>query len=56
MAYLDQLKIHGGAEVSVLEVQQPDRHVLAVLSLLMGFVSISTDLYLPTMPAPWGVP
>ncbi len=25
-------------------------HVLAVLSLLMGFASISTDLYLPAMP------
>jgi MFS transporter, DHA1 family, multidrug resistance protein len=26
------------------------RHVLAVLSALMGFASISTDLYLPAMP------
>ncbi len=26
-------------------------HVLAILSLLMGFASISTDLYLPAMPA-----
>lgn len=29
----------------------PGRQVLAVLSLLMGFASISTDLYLPAMPA-----
>ena len=28
----------------------PGWHVLAVLSLLMGFASISTDLYLPAMP------
>jgi DHA1 family bicyclomycin/chloramphenicol resistance-like MFS transporter len=26
-------------------------HVLAILSVLMGFASISTDLYLPAMPA-----
>ncbi|WP_321394763.1 multidrug effflux MFS transporter [uncultured Desulfuromusa sp.] len=29
----------------------PGWYVLAVLSLLMGFASISTDLYLPAMPA-----
>ncbi|PKA44537.1 multidrug effflux MFS transporter (plasmid) [Rhizobium sullae] len=29
----------------------PRRRVLAVLSALMGFASISTDLYLPAMPA-----
>lgn len=28
----------------------PGWHVLAVLSVLMGFASISTDLYLPAMP------
>ena len=28
----------------------PGWRVLAVLSLLMGFASISTDLYLPAMP------
>ena len=28
----------------------PRWHVLGVLSLLMGFASISTDLYLPAMP------
>ncbi|WP_083558443.1 multidrug effflux MFS transporter [Syntrophotalea acetylenica] len=46
MAYLDQLKPHGDAEAP-----QPRLYVLAVLSLLMGFASISTDLYLPAMPA-----
>nr|WP_320049191.1 Bcr/CflA family multidrug efflux MFS transporter [uncultured Desulfuromonas sp.] len=30
---------------------QPRWHVLLVLSLLMGFASISTDLYLPAIPA-----
>jgi DHA1 family bicyclomycin/chloramphenicol resistance-like MFS transporter len=29
----------------------PSWHVLAILSALMGFASISTDLYLPAMPA-----
>ena len=29
---------------------QPGWYVLAVLSMLMGFASISTDLYLPAMP------
>ncbi|WP_084691847.1 multidrug effflux MFS transporter [Desulfobacter vibrioformis] len=51
MACLDQLTIHGNADVSALAVQQPGWYVLAVLSLLMGFASISTDLYLPAMPA-----
>jgi DHA1 family bicyclomycin/chloramphenicol resistance-like MFS transporter len=34
------------------DVERPAtrRHVLAVLSALMGFASISTDLYLPAMP------
>lgn len=31
-------------------VSSPGWYVLAVLSLLMGFASISTDLYLPAMP------
>ena len=31
-------------------VTRPSGYVLAVLSLLMGFASISTDLYLPAMP------
>jgi DHA1 family bicyclomycin/chloramphenicol resistance-like MFS transporter len=29
----------------------PGWYILGVLSLLMGFGSISTDLYLPAMPA-----
>ena len=29
---------------------KPGWYVLAVLSMLMGFASISTDLYLPAMP------
>jgi len=33
------------------EDDHPRWHVLAVLSVLMGFASISTDLYLPAMPA-----
>ncbi|MBS1097820.1 multidrug effflux MFS transporter [Gluconobacter sphaericus] len=33
----------------VSPVRQPG-HVLAILGLLMGFASISTDLYLPAMP------
>lgn len=37
------------AEVSV-ETMPPRFRVLAVLSALMGFASISTDLYLPAMP------
>lgn len=38
----------GTAATAVLET--PGVHILAVLSLLMGFASISTDLYLPAMP------
>ncbi|GAB6907410.1 Bcr/CflA family multidrug efflux MFS transporter [Desulfosarcina cetonica] len=34
-----------------MALQAPGWYVLAVLSLLMGFASISTDLYLPAMPA-----
>ena len=37
-----------------VDVATPARHgwgVLATLSMLMGFASISTDLYLPAMPA-----
>jgi DHA1 family bicyclomycin/chloramphenicol resistance-like MFS transporter len=33
------------------EGAHPGWHVLAILSTLMGFASISTDLYLPAMPA-----
>jgi DHA1 family bicyclomycin/chloramphenicol resistance-like MFS transporter len=39
------------AECAVAEQPKPHRfRVLAVLSALMGFASISTDLYLPAMP------
>jgi len=37
-------------EVAVLAAASPGWYFLAVLSLLMGFASISTDLYLPAMP------
>jgi len=40
---------HG--DTSTAEPAAPGWYVLAVLSLLMGFASISTDLYLPAMPA-----
>ena len=36
-----------GASIPV----SPGWYALAILSLLMGFASISTDLYLPAMPA-----
>lgn len=38
-------------KTDALSEQATGWHVLAVLSLLMGFASISTDLYLPAMPA-----
>ncbi|BCG47226.1 Multidrug resistance transporter, Bcr/CflA family [Citrifermentans bremense] len=50
MADVDQLKLWVDNEVSVLEEPRPGWYVLGVLSLLMGFASISTDLYLPAMP------
>jgi len=37
--------------VGAAVLEAPGGYVLAVLSLLMGFASISTDLYLPAMPA-----
>ncbi|MBT0663668.1 multidrug effflux MFS transporter [Geobacter pelophilus] len=37
-------------EIDVLTPVAPGWYFLAVLSLLMGFASISTDLYLPAMP------
>lgn len=40
---------NGAVGTAVLKA--PGGYVLAVLSLLMGFASISTDLYLPAMPA-----
>jgi DHA1 family bicyclomycin/chloramphenicol resistance-like MFS transporter len=42
------LKRIGDTDAAVMEA--PGWYVLAVLSLLMGFASISTDLYLPAMP------
>jgi len=39
------------SEVATAAVVAPGWYVLAVLSVLMGFASISTDLYLPAMPA-----
>ncbi|WP_236018970.1 multidrug effflux MFS transporter [Geomonas propionica] len=50
MADVDQLEMWVDKEVSVLEEPRPGWYVLGVLSLLMGFASISTDLYLPAMP------
>lgn len=50
MEDVDQLDLWGDSEVSVLEEPRPGWYVLGVLSLLMGFASISTDLYLPAMP------
>ncbi|MDD2467259.1 MAG: Bcr/CflA family multidrug efflux MFS transporter [Desulfobulbus sp.] len=38
-------------EWSLAAASNPGWYMLAVLSLLMGFASISTDLYLPAMPA-----
>jgi DHA1 family bicyclomycin/chloramphenicol resistance-like MFS transporter len=39
------------SELAKCAESSPGWHILAVLSLLMGFASISTDLYLPAMPA-----
>lgn len=50
MSPLIHIKKHGAAEAAVLVAPGPRWHVLAVLSMLMGFASISTDLYLPAMP------
>lgn len=50
MADLNQLKINVNVDVSASVAPRPGWYVLAVLSLLMGFASISTDLYLPAMP------
>lgn len=41
-------KICENTDASLLAV--PGWYLLAILSLLMGFASISTDLYLPAMP------
>jgi len=47
---LTHMNKHRATEVAVLIAPGPRLHVLAVLSMLMGFASISTDLYLPAMP------
>ncbi len=39
------------SELPALRADQPAWWVLGILSLLMAFASISTDLYLPAMPA-----
>ncbi len=33
-----------------IQIESPSWYLLAILSLLMGFASLSTDLYLPAMP------
>lgn len=50
MSVLTHLKIHKVTSPSPVPAG-PGWYVLAVLSLLMGFASISTDVYLPAMPA-----
>lgn len=49
MSSLLHSKIYENTEAA--PIAAPGWYVLAVLSLLMGFASISTDLYLPAMPA-----
>lgn len=49
MSTLSQTKTE--RETDFFTSSTPRWYVLAVLSLLMGFASISTDLYLPAMPA-----
>ncbi len=48
MSTLSHAKTEG--EIDALTPAAPGWYVLAILSLLMGFASISTDLYLPAMP------
>ena len=45
------LEARKNLSASVSRDDSPDWYILGVLSLLMGFASISTDLYLPAMPA-----
>jgi len=45
------LSTHQSNGATVAAVAGPGWHILGVLSVLMGFASISTDLYLPAMPA-----
>ena len=44
-------EVSGASKAARQEVKGHDWRVLAVLSMLMAFASISTDLYLPAMPA-----
>lgn len=46
----DAAEAHGASDVARTEATQHGWRVLAILSMLMGFASISTDLYLPAMP------
>lgn len=50
MAGPNHVEIYADADAPALADPGPGWYVLAVLSLLMGFASISTDLYLPAMP------
>jgi len=45
------LSTHQSNRAAAAVVSRPGWHILGVLSILMGFASISTDLYLPAMPA-----
>lgn len=50
MADMNQMELCADTDASALADPRPGWYVLGVLSLLMGFASISTDLYLPAMP------
>ena len=50
MLKVTHINIYRDAQLSGVVAASPRWHVLAVLSMLMGFASISTDLYLPAMP------
>ena len=51
MLKVTHINIYRDAQLSGVVAASPGWHELAVLSMLMGFASISTDLYLPAMPA-----
>ena len=50
MSGLNHLDMKETPVLPLAKTTNPSLHMLAVLSLLMGFASISTDLYLPAMP------
>lgn len=50
MSRYDQIEMETAGDSTSLLAPRPGWYVLGVLSLLMGFASISTDLYLPAMP------